>query len=257
MPNSSARSLTRKHRPVGFTVPALAGLLLLGPALLAQEGHEDPSQVVRRPVVVVRSSHEPAHTWSLQGSRAFLGVRTVELTPELRLHFQVPEETGVMISKIIPESPAAQCGIRVADILTAVDGDPIASPSELAMAIGRREIGTSTTLEVWRDGKVQTLDATLVEHEGPWVDIRQFHPGADHLGLHDIPDGDLADAIEIEAETLNMAIERLNQTMSTPEWHERVYRFKEHQGDLMERIEILEKRLRELEQELQNLPTED
>lgn len=257
MPTHTAKPFTRICCPVSVAMGAVAGLSLLGLPLPAQESHAERLKVVKRPVVVVRGSEEPVHAWSLQGSRAFLGVQTLELTSELRRHFEVPEETGIMVSRITPESPAARCGIQVGDILTALDGESITSPSELAMAIGRREIGTSANLEIWRSGKVRTLEATLVEREGPWVDIRQFHLGADHSGLHELPDGGLEEAIEIEAETLNMAIERLNQTMSTPEWHERVYRFKEHQGDLMERIEILEKRLRELEQELQDLPTGD
>lgn len=257
MLNQAARSFTRKCHPVGTSIGAIAGLLLLSLPARAQEDHEEHLKVIKRPVVVVRSANEPVHAWSVQGSRAFLGVQTVELTPELRLHFGVPEETGIMISRITPESPAELCGIQVGDILTAVDNDPITSSSELMMTIGRHETETSANLEIWRHGKVQTLEATLVEHEGPWVDIRQFHLGADHVGLHEMPEGGFEDAIEIETETLNMAIEKLNQTMSTPEWHERVYRFKEHQGDLMERIDTLERRLKELELELERLPPED
>ena len=117
MPTHSARSLARKCCPVGGAVAAAAGLLLLSLPLRAQEGHEEHVKVVKRSVVVVRSTNEPVYAWSLQGSRAFLGVRTVELTPELRLHFEVPEATGIMISKITPEGPAARCGIEVGDIL--------------------------------------------------------------------------------------------------------------------------------------------
>ena len=253
----STRSLTKKYGPVGIALVVVAVLSIPGVPLPAQEDHDEHLQVVKRPVVVVRSSTEPVYAWSIQGSRAFLGVQTVELTPELRLHFEVPEDAGILISKITPQSPAAGCGLQVGDILTSVDGEPITSPTELAVAIGKREIGTTVSLETWRDGNLQKLQATLVEHEGPWVDIRQFHLGQNHIGLQEIPDEELEDAIEIESDTLNMAIERLNQTMSTPEWHERVYRFKEHQGDLMKRIETLEQRLKELERELERLPAEN
>ena len=241
-------------RPVGAVFAALAAMLL-APPLGAQEDTEQV-EVVKRPVVVVRNSTKPVHAWSVQGSRAFLGVQTVELTPELRQHFQVPSEVGIMIARITSDSPAEQCGLQVGDILTAVDGEPVSSSTELVRAIGESDVGSSTLIEIWRNGKIQTVTANLVEREGPWVDIRQFHLG-DHHGLHEVTEGELEDAIEIETVTFNMAIERLNQAMDSPEWHERVYRFKEHQGDLMKRIETLEQRLKELEAELESLPSED
>ena len=231
--------------------------LIQGPPAKAQEDHEQHMRVVKRPVVVVRNSKEPVYAWSLRGRRAFLGVQAIEMTPELRQHFGVPGEAGVMIAKVSPDSPASQAGVQVGDVLARVDDVPIGSPTELVMTISRNEIGTTVGLEIWREGKAQTLPTTLAEHEGQWVDIRQFHMGDDHSGLQELSDDLLEDAIEIETETFNTAIERLNEAMSSPEWRERAFRFKEHQGNLMERIETLEQRLRELEQELERLPADD
>ena len=94
MPTHTANPFTRICCPVSVAVGAVAGLSLLGLPLPAQESPAERLKVIKRPVVVVRSSEEPVHAWSLQGSRAFLGVRTLELTSELRRHFEVPEETG-------------------------------------------------------------------------------------------------------------------------------------------------------------------
>ena len=40
--------------------------------------------------------------------RGFLGVGLTELTPELRTHFGVPEESGVMVSKVEPGKPGGE-----------------------------------------------------------------------------------------------------------------------------------------------------
>lgn len=162
-----------------------------------------------------------------------------------------------MVSKTTPEGSAAASGIQVGDVLTRVDDQNVTSPTELAAVIGDHEVDDVVVLEVWRDGKMQKLEATLAERQGAWVDIRQFHLGDRRLGLHELESGELQGAIELETETLNRAIERLDQTMGTPEWHQRIHRFKEHQGHLMDRIETLEERLRELERELDNLPGEE
>ena len=95
----------------------------------------------------------------------FLGVQLAELTPELRTHFGVADSTGVMISKIVEDSPAAKAGLEVGDIITAVDGESIASGRELANKIRTQEEGQTVLLEVWRDGSVQNLTAAIEERE--------------------------------------------------------------------------------------------
>lgn len=95
----------------------------------------------------------------------FLGVGLTDLTAELRTHFGVPESAGVMVSKIVADSPAARAGLQVGDIITLVDADEVSSASALAHNIGGHEGGSDVTLEIWRDGKAQKLTATLDEHE--------------------------------------------------------------------------------------------
>ncbi len=96
---------------------------------------------------------------------AFLGVELSDLTPELRTHFGVPEDTGVMVGRLVDDSPAFRAGIEVGDIVTAVDGEPVASASALARAIRGREDGATAVLEVWRDGRMQKISATLEERK--------------------------------------------------------------------------------------------
>lgn len=96
----------------------------------------------------------------------FLGVQMAELTPELRLHFGVAENAGVMISKVVDDSPAAKAGLRVGDIVTAVDGVRVGSGRQLAHSIRGKEEGAEVLLEVWRDGAAQSLTATVEERAG-------------------------------------------------------------------------------------------
>jgi hypothetical protein len=96
----------------------------------------------------------------------FLGVGLTDLTPELRVHFGVPEGVGVMVSKVVDDSPAQKSGLQVGDIIALVDGAEIASGGALAAAIGGHEDGESVTLEVWRDGNVEQINATVGEREG-------------------------------------------------------------------------------------------
>lgn len=106
------------------------------------------------------------HGAGLHGKGGFLGVMLTPMTRELRAHEGVPESAGVLVSKVIEESPAWRAGVRVGDVIAAADGEAVESPHDLAMAIHGRKDGDAVTLELWRDGAVQNLTATVEEAEG-------------------------------------------------------------------------------------------
>ena len=64
-------------------------------------------------------------------SRGYLGVSLLELTPELRRHFGVADDLGVMISSVAEHSPAMEFGVKVGDIITAIDDKRIDSTSQV------------------------------------------------------------------------------------------------------------------------------
>ena len=118
------------------------------------------------------------------GKGGFLGVQLTDLTPELRTHFGVPVGAGVMVSKVVDESAAQAAGIQVGDIITLVNSDEVSSGGALAHAIGAHEGGEDVTLEIWRDGAVQRVTATLGESKGghmkmmPRIHMRHGGDGA-------------------------------------------------------------------------------
>jgi hypothetical protein len=120
------------------------------------------------------------------GKGGFLGVGLTDLTAELRAHFGVPETAGVMVSKVVSDSPAERAGIQVGDIITLVDADEVTSGAALAHVISSQEKGTDVTLELWRDGRAQKLTATLDEHEAPAMArmplMHRMHGAAGHGG---------------------------------------------------------------------------
>ena len=55
------------------------------------------------------------------------------------------EERGVLLLGVTPDSPAAEIGLRRGDIILAVDGEEVDSPSELHTAI-RAQVGRGQTV---------------------------------------------------------------------------------------------------------------
>jgi hypothetical protein len=231
---------------------------MAGGVAAAEEHHEDDHEAVERRVIVLHTGrHQPAHLENMKGNRSFLGVQTVDLTPELREHFGVPRDVGVLVARIVEESPAAQSDLEVGDIISAVDGEDVTSPADLARTIAQHDSGDAVDLEIWREGRVHNVQSTLAQRERPWIDIRELHLPEVRLEGWEWSDDALEGAIELETETLNQAIERLNEELDSPEWQKRVHLFQEHQSNLMRRIEVLEQRLAELEKELEELPDDE
>lgn len=100
------------------------------------------------------------------GGGGYLGVSMTELTPELRTHFGVPEDVGVMVSRVAEDSPAERAGLRVGDVITRVDGEDVGSGMALQRLVSGHEDGGEAVFEIWRDGGVETVTAMLEKREG-------------------------------------------------------------------------------------------
>jgi putative serine protease PepD len=69
---------------------------------------------------------------------------------------------GSIIETVQPDSPAAEAGIKVDDIVLAVDSEPVNGQAGLVAAIRDRSPGDTITIDLVRDGERLSLSATLV-----------------------------------------------------------------------------------------------
>jgi serine protease Do len=96
-------------------------------------------------------------------TRAYLGVKAQEVTPEIARAFHEPEVTGALIGDVIPGSPAEKAGLEKGDIILGIDGKPVNSSAELRMHVSLMAPGTKVNVKVFRDGAEKTLPLTLAE----------------------------------------------------------------------------------------------
>jgi len=210
------------------------------------DGKEQPNKrVVKREIVVI---DKDGKRQVIEGAgpmmrRGYLGVGLTDLTPELRAHFGVPEDSGVMVSKVEPGSPADKAGVRVGDILTRIDGNALKSSWSLMGKVRQLDDGQQIPLEVWRNGKAQNLTATVIEKERPELDMGPLffkEKDGDHLMLRMNPD-----------EWKGMAEKFRAEGMAGPEGpHIRHMVTSPREIELEKRLKELEKRIAELETQL-------
>jgi hypothetical protein len=192
-------------------------------------------EVKKAPCVFIASSRR----------RGMLGVQLTNLTRELRAHFGAPEDAGVMVSGVTAESPADKAGIKVGDIITAIDGHKVSSSSGVARRIRRKERGEVAEIEVHRDGSSLTLSATIEERERSEVDLGDFFmEDCDELEFD----------FDFDEEAVKEAIENATRHFRSPEWKsqwEWIERFSEE--ELEEKLKEFEKKLQKMEKELEAL----
>ena len=89
-----------------------------------------------------------------------LGIRIETLGADTPLREQIQGvEKGVVITTIEPGTPAYQSDLRPADVITAIDGTPVATARELRTQVLKMKVGQAVALSVWRGGK--TLQITV------------------------------------------------------------------------------------------------
>jgi serine protease Do len=65
------------------------------------------------------------------------------------------------VSRVVEGSAAEKAGIRVGDVITSVNGQPVKSNSELRNALGLLHVGDKVDVGLMRDGKPMQLTAVL------------------------------------------------------------------------------------------------
>ncbi len=96
-------------------------------------------------------------------TRSMIGLSFRPVNAELAEAFSLDRPRGALVSEVQPEGPADKAGIRADDIILSVDGRPVQGNSSLPAMISALKPGTSTELEIWRDGKVRKVSARVVE----------------------------------------------------------------------------------------------
>ncbi len=82
--------------------------------------------------------------------RGWIGVEPQELNAELAETFKVRSKTGVIITGVLQNGPAAQAGVRPGDVIVSVAGQPVKNVTELLSAVAALQPGAASKLGVER-----------------------------------------------------------------------------------------------------------
>lgn len=140
--------------------------------------------------------------------RGVLGVVTQDLTPDLAQAFGISANQGAVISKVIPDSPAAKAGLQAGDVVVEVNGRHIKNAMDMRNAVGLIRIGQTLDIMLVRNGRKMRIKTAIEEPEQSSIAgdklsnhlagamLGQLHdadnPGAIHIMVLEVQQGSAA-----------------------------------------------------------------
>jgi serine protease Do len=107
-------------------------------------------------------------------TRPWLGVSTQEITDDLRDGLSYKGTGGVLVSRVVSDSPAGRAGIKKGDVLVSLNSRTIDTPDELTDVVRACKVGQSVSLVLSRAGAKRTVTAKLVEWPADESDLQDL-----------------------------------------------------------------------------------
>ncbi|MBK8008209.1 MAG: DegQ family serine endoprotease [Rhizobiales bacterium] len=111
--------------------------------------------------------------------RPYFGARLQPVTAEIAESLSLKRPAGALVASITPDSPAAKAGLRAGDVVLEVDGVLVDDPAALNYRYALKNIGSTATLGVERNGRRVSLNIRLEaapEREADEIEITSRSP---------------------------------------------------------------------------------
>jgi len=96
-------------------------------------------------------------------SRGWLGVLIQEVTRELAESFGMESPQGALVAKVLDNSPAAEAGLQVGDVIVEFNGKPVMRSSSLPPLVGRSAVGKDAEVTIIRDRSREKIKVRIAE----------------------------------------------------------------------------------------------
>lgn len=105
----------------------------------------------------------------------YIGIQMINLTPELAQQnnrdpnspFLIAEVEGILVVRVIPNTPAERAGIRRGDVITAVNNQPIKDGAVLQSMVDKAGLNQSLRLKLQRGDRSLDLTVQTAQLENP------------------------------------------------------------------------------------------
>jgi serine protease Do len=119
--------------------------------------------------------------------RGWLGVQIQAVNEDIAAGLGLDEEHGALVAEVVPDSPAERAGLRSGDVIVGIEGQEVESLKDLTRAVADVQPGEKAEIEVWRNGKRESLGVVIGESPEQVATARSSNledsPAVGRLGL--------------------------------------------------------------------------
>ena len=95
--------------------------------------------------------------------RGWLGVRIQPVSPDIAETLGLKGQDGALIAGVTKDGPAEKAHIQNGDVVLSFNGTKLKEMRTLPRVVAETAIDSKVPVEIWRNGKLQTLDVTVAE----------------------------------------------------------------------------------------------
>lgn len=153
--NSGGPLLNQNGEVIGVNTAIIQGAQGLGFAIPIETAQRISKQLIQNGKV----------------SRAYLGIQMVTVNPNVKkqvnqdanLGIQISEDTGVLITRVVEDSPAARAGAKRGDVIVKFDNQEIITADQVTQLVEDRAVGDKIRMEVKRNGQTISLNVEAAQ----------------------------------------------------------------------------------------------
>lgn len=154
--NSGGPLLNQQGEVIGVNTAIIQGAQGLGFAIPIETAQRIAKQIIEKGSV----------------SRAYLGIQMLTLDSNVRQEInnnpnagiKVDEVEGVLVTRVVPDSPAANGGMRAGDVIVKIAGEQVKSADRVQQIVETKAVGEKIPLEIKRAGRTETLTLTAGQY---------------------------------------------------------------------------------------------
>ncbi|MET0520106.1 MAG: DegQ family serine endoprotease [Burkholderiaceae bacterium] len=114
-----------------------------------------------------------------KAQHARLGLTIQDVNQSFADSFKLERPAGALVASVEDGGPAAKAGLKSGDVILKYNDQPIVASSDLPALLGQAMPGEKATLQIWRQGKLETLNAKLGDAaDKPGARVAQGDDGA-------------------------------------------------------------------------------
>ncbi|PYS94552.1 MAG: hypothetical protein DMF50_12285 [Acidobacteria bacterium] len=162
-------------------------------------------------------AEESGRTFFFNSGGSWLGVSIADIGADRARELKLKEERGAEVQSVMPDSPAAEAGLKEKDAILEYQGTRVEGVAQLTRLVGETPAGRTVDLVIWRDGGTRQVKVKMTEREPYFGHGGHFFHRRIEIPPIEIPDIDIPDIPDLESipssVRLGVQIENLNEQL--------------------------------------------